>query len=545
MTKKTEVYDIASSQPSNIKENRLKKDSDPTYTPDWEDDTEDNSDDEEEDNDEWDSDEESTEEDGEDEDQDNDKNSEMSDSEDEESSKHSSCKKTGFMSPPNIIIIQQPNKRPTRAAAKNPLGIQNKTIDKAKKKPVLVKTIKNPEYKNYSEEERKYYKHMPMLDQELISGVETRMKELNQDNIPIRFKVLLSNIDEKIKAAAVQKLNHLYNLDPSTNEYHKILHWIESVCKIPFNKYQELPVSSASPKQDIRDFLLSVQERMDTLVYGHKDAKEHIVRLLAQWIAKPDAKGMILGIHGPAGCGKTMMVKDSICAALGLPFAFIPLGGANDGCYLEGHSYTYEGAIWGKIIDVLMKSKCMNPVLFFDELDKVSETNKGEEIINILIHLTDQTQNDRFTDKYFSEFEFDLSRCLIIFSYNDESRINPILRDRLTKIHTNGYSVTDKVLISTKHMIPTILEEYNFKKDDIVFSDDIVKQVIQKVEDEQGVRNLRRGLVDVISNINLVKMLELDAITLPYHIQDTDVKKFIYLNTSKDMNKTSLQMMYI
>ena len=91
--------------------------------------------------------------------------------------------------------------------------------------------------------------------------------------------------------------------------------------------------------------------------------------------------------------------------------------------YFGGHSYTYEGSTWGKIVEILVKSKCMNPIIYFDELDKVSDTPKGEEIIGILTHLTDTTQNSKFHDKYFSELDFDLSRCMFIFSYNDESKI--------------------------------------------------------------------------------------------------------------------------
>jgi len=112
--------------------------------------------------------------------------------------------------------------------------------------------------------------------------------------------------------------------------------------------------------------------------------------------------------------------------------------------FLEGHSYTYEGSTWGKIIDHLIQCKYMNPVFFFDELDKVSDTPRGEEIIGILTHLTDTTQNSKFHDKYFSELDFDLSRCLFIFSYNDESKINPILLDRMYRVQTNGYDYKRK-----------------------------------------------------------------------------------------------------
>lgn len=421
-----------------------------------------------------------------------------------------------------------------------------------KKRPVRY-TIKNPMIDAYTVEECEYFlKTMNSVDKEKIVASEKRMMELNQDSVPLRFKILSAEIDDKIKAAAIQRLNQMYQLDAGSGEYHKILHWIQSVCKIPFNKYKPLPVSVSSPREEIRDFLMQVKNRMDTTVYGHKDAKDHIIRLLAQWISSPQSKGMVIGIHGPMGCGKTTLIKDSICASLGLPFAFIPLGGANDGCYLEGHSYTYEGATWGKIVDVLMKCGCMNPVLFFDELDKVSTTQKGEEIINLLIHLTDATQNEKITDKYFSEFEFDLSRSLIIFSYNNEENVNPILRDRMIKIQTNGYSISDKIRISKDYMIPELLKDYGFSKGDIILEDEVIKNLINIVDDEQGVRNLRRALADVVSNLNLAKFLDFESsatemqqpITFPYKVSDKDVKKYVFGRKTQTSGNIGVSMMY-
>ena len=105
------------------------------------------------------------------------------------------------------------------------------------------------------------------------------------------------------------------------------------------------------------------------------------------------------------------------------PYNFVSLGGKTDSSTLVGHSYTYEGSQPGLIVNILKKAQCMNPVIFFDELDKVSDTSKGEEIINILMHLTDSTQNNHFNDKYFQGIDFDLSKCIFIFSFNDETKI--------------------------------------------------------------------------------------------------------------------------
>lgn len=409
----------------------------------------------------------------------------------------------------------------------------------------LKKRIKNEEAKNYNEEEIKFYKALIDKEKEKIASLEDTIKGMNKANVPLRFKVLLSGIDNKLKAVAIQKLNYLNMLDPSHSEYYRICHWVESVCKIPFGIYKQLPVNYESDRTDVRKFLNTVRDNMNKNVYGHDTTKDHIVRLLAQWVSNPAAKGLVIGIQGPMGCGKTTLVKEGICTAFDLPFAFIPLGGANDGCFLEGHSYTYEGAVWGKIVDVLIKSECMNPVIFFDELDKVSDTSKGEEIINKLIHITDTTQNDKFTDKYFSEFEFDLSRCLIIFSYNNEENINPVLRDRMVRIKTDGYTSKDKVAISQKHMIPTLLKEYNYMPNTLVFTDTIIQKIIDQVGKEEGVRNLRRALQDIISNINLNRLLiddgSVDEESI-YDVTESDIKKYVHC---LKVDKASHLMMYM
>ena len=109
------------------------------------------------------------------------------------------------------------------------------------------------------------------------------------------------------------------------------------------------------------------------------------------------------------------------------PYSFIAIGGSSNGSTLDGHNYTYVGSTWGKIVDILIEKKCMNPIIFIDELDKVSKTEHGKEIIGILTHLIDSTQNDSFQDKYFSNIDLDLSKALFIFSYNDVELIDKIL----------------------------------------------------------------------------------------------------------------------
>lgn len=400
--------------------------------------------------------------------------------------------------------------------------------------------VTNPKFKSYTAKEKRYYKNLSIKEQQIIVNAEQQVTNLNNTDTPLRFKILSSQHSDHVKAMAIRKIDYLEDLDASTGEYYKTSSWIDAVCKLPIGTYKDIPVNSKSHKSKIKMFLQNTRTHMDEIVYGHSDAKEQIIRLLAKLIINPNSNGIVIGIHGPMGCGKTTLVKECVCKVLGLPFAFIPLGGASDGSYLEGHNYTYEGASWGKIVDILMASQCMNPVLFFDELDKVSDTRRGEEIINILMHLTDQTQNDKIQDKYFSGFEFDLSKSLILFSYNDNEKINPVLKDRMISIETKGYTIEDKIIISKKHMIPSILDQYMLNKNDIVFTDEILKEIVAIIEEEHGVRNLKRALQDIVSHINLQRLTGEIEVVFPFDISENHVKSFVYNKRSK--NKKFLTM---
>jgi ATP-dependent Lon protease len=224
--------------------------------------------------------------------------------------------------------------------------------------------IKNPELRFYDPEERGFYQKLTDDQKRYVAELEKVIRGMNKEDVPLRFKILMSNIDEKIKAIAIKKLRYLYDMDESTTEYYKMTNWIESLCKLPIGKYRPLPITKTSSIDDIRKFIKTTKEKLDATVFGHEEAKDQIIRLLAQWISNPHSKGMVIGIHGSPGTGKTLLSKYGISKALDLPFSFLALGGASDASWLDGHSYTYEGSTWGKIVDILMKAECMNPVLY-------------------------------------------------------------------------------------------------------------------------------------------------------------------------------------
>ena len=327
---------------------------------------------------------------------------------------------------------------------------------------------------------------------------------------PYRLSLLQTNLPAKYKATVMQKLNVMRSMEPGESEYNKMKTWVDGFMRVPFNVYKSLSVNMNDGLDVCDKFMRNARGQLDECVYGLDDAKLQIMQLMGQWVTNPSAMGSAIAIHGPPGTGKTQLAKEGISKILGREFAFITLGGAGDSSFLEGHSYTYEGSMWGKIVQILMESKCMNPVIFFDELDKLSDSAKGQELTGILTHLTDTTQNNQFHDKYFSEVDFDISKCLFIFSYNDENLVNPILKDRMYRIKTKGYDCAEKVIIANKYILPKIREQVNFQEGDIIIPDETLKYIISNAKfthNEEGVRNLKRCLEVIYTKLNLFRLM--------------------------------------
>ena len=374
---------------------------------------------------------------------------------------------------------------------------------------------------------------------------------------PYRLALLQSDIPIKYKANVLQKVNMLKSMEPGDPEYYKIKSWVDDFMQVPFGKYTGLDVNLSHGMDACNKFMADAMDILDKCAYGLRDAKMQILQMVGQWISNPQAMGTAIAIKGPMGTGKTTLVKDGISKILQRYFAFIPLGGCGDSSFLEGHSYTYEGSGHGKIVQVLKESKSMNPVFYFDELDKVSDSSRGEEIIGILTHLTDTSQNNQFHDKYFADVDFDLSKSLFIFSYNDESRVNPILKDRMYCIQTKGYDTKEKLVIARDYLLPKIREQVNFQKDDVIIPDETIEYIITNkilTKEEDGVRNLKRCLEVIHTKINLFRLVKMDEdnmfskeidmkITFPYTVKKDDVDKLIKSEPSQ--NQSVLASMYI
>jgi len=338
-----------------------------------------------------------------------------------------------------------------------------------------------------------------------------KVYKVNASNVPLKFKVLNSDMDIYTKSIAIGNLDKLAEMDISTGEYNKMDQWINGLIKLPFGKVNPLPVTNVDNFDKKRVYIQQTLDNMDKAIYGHKEAKTHILQVIGKWIKNPESLGNVLAIQGPMGNGKTTLIKNGIAKSLNRPFEFVALGGASDSSFFEGHSYTYEGSRWGRIVDILHKCGSMNPIICFDELDKVSETARGDEIINMLIHMTDSSQNSKFQDNYFPGVDIDLSKVLFIFSFNDESKINRILKDRMYVIRTKGYDIKDKLQIAHNYLIPDILETFDYTKEDITFTDEILTEIVQKyTAGEEGVRNLKRCIENIISTLNIYHLTKCD-----------------------------------
>ena len=398
-----------------------------------------------------------------------------------------------------------------------------------------------------------FYEKLEIPEQKKIIKELKEINKITRVEKPYRMTLLESNIPVQFKGAAMKKINSLRYLEPGSGEFYKIKNWVDNFMRMPFGKYENLPISIDDGVDKCHDFMENAQKTLDDAVYGLNDAKMQIMQMLGQLLTNPKSIGTAIAIHGPPGTGKTSLVKEGISKILNRPFAFIALGGATDSSFLEGHGYTYEGSTWGKIVQILIDSKCMNPVIYFDELDKISDTPRGEEIAGILTHLTDTTQNSQFHDKYFAEINFDLSKCLFIFSYNDESKVNPILKDRMYRIQTKGYNQKQKTVIGKNYLLPKIQEQVRFNEKEIIIPDETIHYIIEHhCNKEDGVRNLKRCFEIIYTKLNLYRLMKPGSnlfeedmslkVEFPFTVTTEIVDKLIKIDKG---NVSALYSMYV
>jgi ATP-dependent Lon protease len=352
---------------------------------------------------------------------------------------------------------------------------------------------------------------------DLLRALEHR-PIVNNNGINLMLRILTMKLPQEVQAIILAKYNSLQSLDQSSNEYFKLRAWLDKVVSIPFGTYKEIPVRLEDGPEKCGDFMRNSKKYLDESVYGQEDSKLQIMQFISSKIANPNSRGLCLLLTGPPGVGKTSLIKNGIAKALGWPFQFISLGGDSDASTYTGHQLVYESSHCGKIVNSLIASKSMSTVLMFDEVDKISQTPKGEEIMNLLIHLTDPVQNSEFEDKYLAGIPIDLSKVMFVFSANDMTKIDRVLLDRMVVITLKGYDLKQKTVIAEQYLLPDALNEVNLVEK-VAISKEILTNVIEEyANEEKGVRELKRCIEQMTQKINMLRMY--NSPDLPFYIKD-------------------------
>lgn len=314
-------------------------------------------------------------------------------------------------------------------------------------------------------------------------------EELGGDTNELEIKEMKKKAEQKKWSAAAKDMfqkgiEKLERMHPSTPDYSIVYNHLDLMLDLPWGDYTV----------DSYD-LPHAKEVLDHDHYGMEKIKERILEYIAVLKLKGDMKSPILCFVGPPGIGKTSLGR-SIASAIGRKYVRLSLGGLHDESEIRGHRKTYIGAMPGRILQSIRKTKTSNPVMILDEIDKVGADQRGDPS-SALLEVLDPEQNNSFYDNYL-ELEYDLSKVLFIATANNINNIQPALRDRLEIIDLSGYAIEEKVEIAKRHLLPKQKEAHGLDKLNFRIADKVLDNLIENYTRESGVRELDRQLASIM-----------------------------------------------
>lgn len=344
------------------------------------------------------------------------------------------------------------------------------------------------------------------VQQAMISEIEKLIKTklITADLASMKQKILDLETDIDNKTILMKHYLTLRKLDPTSTEYYKNQHFIESALNIKWNRY--FNIHDSLQERSAKQFINAIQTEFDKQIFGMENVKNEIINYVCKFITNPDTQKNNIALYGSAGVCKTKFIK-ILSQVLNLPMKVISLGGVKDSSYFLGHNFTYVESNYGAIIQSIIDTKIMNPILYFDELDKISVSDTGKDIYSVLSNLTDPTVNNTFTDHYFRGLTFDLSRVFYVFTFNDISKIDKVLLDRLNIIHVETPSKQDRCKILSNYCLKDLIDNIKLPCN-ITFDErcymDIVKYVEKQIDLKvsSGIRESIRVLEKILLEIN-------------------------------------------
>lgn len=360
------------------------------------------------------------------------------------------------------------------------------SLDKIKRQIELRKEIYSKAASEIEREQRDHFLRTQIrtLQNEIGEGEDSDIQALYD-------RAERMNWQPEMDVFFAKEMAKLKRFNPNSPDYAIQYTYLETLLNLPWNNLAQGDID-----------LDKLEKDLDRDHYGLEKIKERILEHMAVLKLRGDMRSPILCLYGPPGVGKTSLCK-SIADSIERDYARISLGGLHDETQIRGHRRTYIGALPGRIITALSKTKTNNPVFVLDEIDKIGNDHRGDPA-QALLEVLDPEQNVRFHDNYL-DVDYDLSKIFFIATANDISTISAPLRDRMELIDVSGYLPEEKLEIAKRHLIPKVLVNHGFKKNEIKFSDDAINTVIDSYTRESGVRKLEKTLAKLLRKLAVQK----------------------------------------